>query len=394
MPFRKKRTQPLHDIFEIIEQNETSSNFNILSMVLELSAMIQNDSLTLEEFADKSLKTALAIIKKAKYGSVTVLKDKKILMLASIGHNKEKFNESDFNAEIFICPEETSVFSNILSNKRKGEITKVKTLKEISKPIKQSLIVPFRNKGAVLGWMNLDIDENSLAEFNSDDIKLAEKFAQLMSTFITYRSILEEALNYNIKLAKSFAKAVELHDSYTKGHSERVAYISLRIGEKLGLEKSLLTELYICGLLHDVGKLFVPYEILNKPGLLTIEEFEIIKAHPIKGSEVLQESGFSNEVIMGIKYHHERLNGTGYPEGLNGEEIPLYSKIIAVADSFDAMVSKRAYRNALKMEEALDEINKKIEALYDRKIVETFNKVVFSEDIQALYKYLEEAENK
>ncbi len=385
MLFRKKRSQ--RDILEVIEKNETNSNFGILSMVLELSSMVQNDSLTLEEFADKSLKTALAIIKKAKYGSVTVLENEKIRMLASVGHNKEKFNEADFSEDLFFCPKETSIFSNILSKDRKGESLKAKALKELSKPIKQSLIVPFKDRDSVLGWINLDIDENSFSEFNENDVKLAEKFGQLMSTFITYRSVLEEALNYNIKLAKSFAKAVELHDSYTKGHSERVAYISLKIGENLGLEKSILTELYISALLHDVGKLFVPYEILNKPGLLTIEEFETIKAHPVKGAEVLQESGFSNEIIFGIKYHHERLNGSGYPEGLKGEGIPLYSKIIAVADSFDAMVSKRSYRNELKMEDALVELNKKIGTLYDKKVVEIFNKIVFQEDIQALYKY-------
>ncbi len=168
---------------------------------------------------------------------------------------------------------------------------------------------------------------------------------------------------------KALVRGIEIRDSYTRGHSERVAYFSMRIAEELGLSEKEVKDIYFAALLHDIGKIGIPDSILLKPSKLTDEEYEIIKMHPILSYEMLSGIDALKDSLSAIKYHHERLDGTGYPEGLKGEEIPLSARIIAVADTFDAMTSDRIYRKGYKREEALKEIVKLAGTYFDPDVV-------------------------
>ncbi|EDL65437.1 HD-GYP domain-containing protein [Bacillus sp. SG-1] len=176
------------------------------------------------------------------------------------------------------------------------------------------------------------------------------------------------------------AKQVELKDRYTFKHSDRVANYSMRIAKKLKLNRSQLDNLNIAASLHDIGKINVPEEILNKPGRLTDEEFAIIKKHPGDGAEMIKGT-YYEEIHPIIEQHHERLNGTGYPQGLKGDEISLEARIIAVSDTFDAMTEDRAYRKAFNAQFALDELKKLSGTHYDPQVVKAFEEVLIEEGL-------------
>ena len=156
--------------------------------------------------------------------------------------------------------------------------------------------------------------------------------------------------------AEALASAIDAKDRYTHGHSARVAMISRQIAKEAGYSDKECTQIYFAALLHDVGKIGVKDEIINKVGKLTDEEFEEIKRHPILGYQILSSIRQSPTLSVGAHYHHERYDGTGYPEGLAGEDIPEVARIIAVADAYDAMTSSRSYRDALPRQTMIDEL--------------------------------------
>jgi HD-GYP domain-containing protein (c-di-GMP phosphodiesterase class II) len=145
----------------------------------------------------------------------------------------------------------------------------------------------------------------------------------------------------------SMSIAIEARDPYTHGHSERVAQYAVKIGEQMSLSEASCQEIYLAGVLHDIGKIGIPDAVLLKAGKLTTEEFAVIQQHPEIGYKIIEELGKLKFALPGILYHHERFDGRGYPHHLEGEEIPLMGRILAVADAFDAMTTSRVYRNAM-----------------------------------------------
>ena len=175
-----------------------------------------------------------------------------------------------------------------------------------------------------------------------------------------------EALLFE-ETTEALANAIDAKDKYTSGHSLRVAELSRKIARNAGMSKSECDQIYFSALLHDVGKIGVRDDVINKCGRLTDEEFENIKLHPVLGYQILSSIRQSPYLSEGAHYHHERYDGTGYPEGLKGEEIPVIARIIAVADAYDAMTSSRSYRDALSKEEVRNEILKGMGKQFDTK---------------------------
>jgi len=161
-----------------------------------------------------------------------------------------------------------------------------------------------------------------------------------------------------IHVVQALAESIDAKDTYTNGHSGRVADYTREIAKRYGYRDKRLEDIYMLGLLHDVGKIGIPDAIINKPGKLTDEEFEIIKTHPVKGARILETIEEMPLLATGARWHHERFGGGGYPDGLVGEAIPEEARIIAVADSYDAMSSRRSYRDVLPQEVIRQEIIK------------------------------------
>ncbi|MFZ5352144.1 MAG: HD-GYP domain-containing protein [Bacillota bacterium] len=165
-----------------------------------------------------------------------------------------------------------------------------------------------------------------------------------------YQNEIESVENVIVALAKT----IEAKDKYTEGHTDRVSHIAEKIGKKLKLPEASLKILRIGGVVHDIGKIAVPESILNKPGRLTTEEFDIVKEHPVIGEKICRPLKSLNYVLASVRQHHEKLNGTGYPDQLKGDAITLESRIIAVADIYDAITTDRPYRPKMTDKEALE----------------------------------------
>ena len=178
------------------------------------------------------------------------------------------------------------------------------------------------------------------------------------------------------EMAMAFSKCVESKDEYTNGHAARVAKYSRLFAKKLGKTPDEVENIYNIALLHDIGKISIPDNILNKPGRLTDEEYVIMKSHPQKGYEILKDITIAPDLALGARYHHERIDGRGYPKGLKGDEIPEIAQIIAVADTFDAMYSTRPYRKKMKLEDVADEIKRCSGTQLSPKVVDVFLELV------------------
>ncbi|MFF2651271.1 HD-GYP domain-containing protein [Streptomyces sp. NPDC058045] len=168
---------------------------------------------------------------------------------------------------------------------------------------------------------------------------------------------------------RALVQAVDIKDGYTRGHSERVGRASVLIGRELGLDDDRVEALRFAGILHDVGKLGVPTRLLRKDGPLTAEERRVIELHPEYGHEMVRGIGFLGEARAAILHHHERLDGSGYPYGLAGAQIPEFARVVAVADAFDAMTSTRSYRRARPVPAALTELRRCAGAQFDPRMV-------------------------
>ena len=166
----------------------------------------------------------------------------------------------------------------------------------------------------------------------------------------------EENRNLSMHIVKALAEAIDAKDTYTNGHSSRVAEYAKQIALRYGYPENRLDDIYMMGLLHDVGKIGVPNSIINKPDRLDEEEYEIIKSHPGMGSKILKNITEMPSLAMGARWHHERYSGGGYPDNLKGEDIPEEARIIAVADAYDAMSSHRSYRDVLPQDKVRSEI--------------------------------------
>lgn len=187
--------------------------------------------------------------------------------------------------------------------------------------------------------------------------------------------ILKDLSELFYKTIKSISFALDAKDKYTHGHSMRVTLYSLALAKQLNLSDGLLEEIETAGLLHDIGKIAIPEKILLKPGKLTEEEYEIIKTHPELGERLVESIEKLKLISNWLKYHHERFDGKGYPEGLEGENIPISARIIALADTYDAMTSDRSYRAALSHDAAIAEIKRCSGTQFDSKLAELFIKI-------------------
>jgi len=179
-----------------------------------------------------------------------------------------------------------------------------------------------------------------------------------------------------IGVFKTLLSTISAKDTYTLGHSERVSTYAVMLGEALNLSLNEISILQYAGLLHDIGKIEIPKDVLNKADGLTREEFELVKMHPVYSANILESLGDIDQLVDFVKHHHEKYNGTGYPSGLCGSQISLGARILCIADSFDAMISERPYCSAMSTDEALEELEKCAGKHFDPELVEIFSSIM------------------
>lgn len=234
-----------------------------------------------------------------------------------------------------------------------------------------------------------DLFQYILKPFDPEELKIAvengiSKFSMASNNKLFYKELRE--LFY--KTIRAISNALETKDSYTNGHSLRVTLYSMILAKELNLSDSFMEDIEIAGLLHDIGKVAMPKNILCKNGKLTDDEFLVMKAHPIRGERIVFNIKKLQIISEWVKSHHEKWDGRGYPDGLKGKEIPLPGRIIALADTYDAMTSTRPYRTALSHEVAISEIKRCSGTQFDPELAELFVKL--SDEIDAARKNPEE----
>jgi response regulator RpfG family c-di-GMP phosphodiesterase len=235
--------------------------------------------------------------------------------------------------------------------------------------IKSAISHPLLAKGKVIGVLNL-IRSQRANPFTKGQLQSLSIIASEAASAIENSKLYENLKESYLETLTALANAVEARDTYTRGHTERVWYIAEFLAGQMGWEEERMWEVKMGGILHDIGKIGVPDAILNKPGKLTLEEFEIMKLHPKQGVKILEGISFLAPALPYVLYHHERYDGQGYPEGLAKEDIPIQGRLMAVVDTFDAISSDRPYRKSKGFEKALEEIKENTGTQFDLPIVE------------------------
>ena len=243
--------------------------------------------------------------------------------------------------------------------------------KVVVKPLSdvQSVIIEYMND------KDSSAAEERLKEINTrNEISaLSDDFVALVREVHTYTTNTKKLTK---EVMEALAHTIDAKDKYTNGHSFRVGLYSRMLAKELGLSPQEREDIYYMGLLHDIGKIGIPTAIINKTSRLTDEEYEIIKKHPVFGYEILAEIKSMPALSTGARYHHERIDGKGYPDGLKGDEIPYMARIIAVADSYDTMTSNRSYRQYLPQDVVREEIEKNIGTQFDEAPARAMLKII------------------
>ena len=233
------------------------------------------------------------------------------------------------------------------------------------------VIAPISKEPYRAGWI-LSVNLSQGRVFGTVEGSLLKSIATILGTHIRNIDLYQQNNDLLLSFVHSLVSTLDAKDPYMRGHSERVALIARRIGKVFNLPEEDLQDIYLSGLLHDIGKIGVDDRILQKPGQLTSQEFKKVQDHPMIGYSILQGLKNLRKVLPGVRSHHENYNGGGYPDGLEGEEIPLMARILAVADSYDAMGSDRPYRKGMPIEKVEKIFRRGAGHQWDKKVIDAY----------------------
>ena len=286
-------------------------------------------------------------------------------------HSALNYSELELKRLVFHKTEGT--FSWIMENKLELFIEDVEederyTGKEVLHDNKMLLQLPiFDENSEVIGVISYMSDN-----LNLDFIPFVKQLSKIISISLLNSGLISHIKGTYFEIIVALVKAMELKDTYTKGHSERVMNYSLILGKMLNLSRNEMDVLRHGSILHDIGKLGIPENLLTKCSKLDCNEYDMIRNHPIIGEAFISNLKFLNDAKPIIRNHHERIDGAGYPDGLKGEEIPLLARIVAIADAFDAMTSQRSYKPVMSVDSAIGEIRRHSGSQFDVELVELF----------------------
>jgi HD-GYP domain-containing protein (c-di-GMP phosphodiesterase class II)/ABC-type amino acid transport substrate-binding protein len=357
---RNKLEKAYKDVDVLVNKFEKITDF--LSENME----ILRDS-SEEFFLSELLKEAMDLVKEADYGIVyNFNENEELIVIETINIKRpdlrgiRKSELIKINKSVLIIKDlETKLIIQLKNNDNIDEIAKQVDIS------KESLLLIFEKNHKVFGGILLEIKKDSKKSFAEDSKRIMIALKNIAESYFINESYHEADEVFQKEIIFSMVKMLEIHDEYAKGHSETVSDYSKQLAKYIGMSNEKVNEIYYAGLVHDIGKILISKDIINKAGKLTIEEYEEIKMHPIFGYKSLNKSKVTKDIAKYVLYHHERIDGDGYPEGLKGEEIPIESRIIAIADSFDAMTAERNYKKNISKEDALKEIMINLNTQFD-----------------------------
>ena len=358
---------------ELIEENESfaqqvSDDFEELHFLREIARHLEINRDNVEfRFLAEQISRLLSMSIRADLISV-VLRDNdsdQLDVVACFGRN----NPSIDMAQNLIQQE--------LSRNELQEVAIINDAAKFNSRFNKYAIAPIRSEDDVLGWLFAAEDARDspsprTTDYGSNEGSLLESAARMLASHLLNLKLLGEKQKLLTNVVRSLVSAIDAKDGYTCGHSERVALYARQLGDLIGYSDQDLEQLYLCGLLHDVGKIGISDSVLNKPAPLSDEEHQQVMRHPDEGWNILHELPHLSGILPGVVHHHERVDGEGYPDGLKGEEIPMDGRILAVVDAFDAMTSDRAYRAGMPVSEAVEILESGAGEQWDAKLVVAF----------------------
>ncbi len=232
------------------------------------------------------------------------------------------------------------------------------------------VVLPVIHSDDIIALVHIESD-NPKTGFAMQELEAVQALLQRASPILESMLLKKELDSWLFGIIDTMMSTIEAKDTYTRGHSERVSSYSMAIADELKLNKDIKRLLMISALCHDIGKIGIPDAILKKASMLSSEEYAEIKLHPTIGASIISHLPNAHRIISGVKYHHEKWDGTGYPEGLAGEEIPFFGRIVAISDVFDAMVSGRSYAGFLDQDDAVERLVSEAE-LFDPEVLKAF----------------------
>lgn len=367
MPAKKIRINQWLDKFKRIEEK-----LKRLALLSQLSQIL-NSTLDSKEIRRRAMEAATQLMK-AEAGSLLLVDEEKhhLYFEVALGEREEDIKTISLNLGegiagwvaqhgkplIVNAPEKDGRFFKGVDEK-----TEIKT--------RNIICVPIRVKEKTIGVLEA-INKEGKRRFNKEDLSLLTSLADQVAIALDNSRLYHDLEEMFYQTAESLAEAIEKRDPHTGGHTKRVTLYSQAIAKYLQLGPSERKWVKITSVLHDIGKIGIEDDILKKPEGLSPEEFDIIKRHSSIGAEIIEPVRQLKEIIPGVKYHHEQVDGKGYPDGLRGEDIPILAKIVAVSDTYDAMTTDRPYRKAMDKKKAIDELKRCSGTQLDEKVVEAF----------------------
>lgn len=336
---------------------------------------ILNSTLDHLEIRRRAMESAIRLMK-AEAGSLLLLDEQKdqLFFEVALGHREQDIKKIPLPIGEGIAGWVAQSGKPLIVNSAQKDPRFFKEVDERTDFHTRNLIcVPIKIKEKIIGVLEA-INRKGKGGFNRGDLPLLTSLADQVAIALDNSRLYQELEEMFFQIAESLADAIEKRDPYTGGHTQRVTSYSLAISKYLGLSSIEKKWLRVTSALHDIGKIGIEDRILRKPDSLNSEEFDIIKRHSLIGVKIIEHIRQLKESIPGVKHHHEYVNGKGYPEGLRGEEIPILARIVAVADTFDAMTTDRPYRRAMKSMVAIEELKRCSGIQFDRAVVEAFMK--------------------
>lgn len=381
-------TRKLHKSKIYLKNTEVKLHNNVMdvdNLVMMLTSihefgLVASEIVSKKELADLIVETACNLLHSEMGSLMLINQNNELYIISAKGLNKEIIENTKMKIGEGIAGRVAASGKYFFVEDIETDVRFLRPNLEEQYETKSFISVPLRVKNKVIGVLNINSSKRN-KQFTQRDVELITLFADNSAITIENLELFGDLQSFYFEMIQTLARALDAKDSYTHDHADRAGKYAKMIAEEMNLPQTIVRYIEYAALLHDIGKIGISDSILLKKGKLTDEEQKIIRQHPTIGYKIILPVKYLNPIAPLVLYHHEWYDGSGYPEGISGEEIPLGARIVSVIDAFDAMTSDRPYRKAPSVNIAVNELKKGIGKQFDPRIVKIFLDILNRENI-------------